>query len=324
MTDAQRAAGRPAPSAPDRLVLRQLVRAAAAGSTGWRTSDFTEQVSRQGVLLRPRMSEHTHGQITGYAVALPGRSDSGQKIWFGGGKLAPDLTLPQLQRRWSSHEQEASPAEAGSARVGQPRPGAQDAGGQLRSRADRFGLTPQERQGLWQAAQDAAARAAAQINATVAAGADPRLAGDAAWAAADLLAVIAQLTEGRRGGPYTDAARGFEHAGRGQHHTPHVRTPAGRRLRTATTALSAVRVALPSETRQLLQLTQQLSRLADAVARLRQTQAHATQAAAARAAAEQLRALHPTSAVPAAFAAVASLRPVTMQRSASTPPFRRR
>ena len=101
----------------------------------------------------------------------------GEAIWFGGGKLAPDLTMPQLQRRWSSHEQEASPAKAGNARGGQPRPGAQDAGGAPRSRADRFGLTPQERQGLWQAAQDAATRAAAQISATVAAGADPRLAG---------------------------------------------------------------------------------------------------------------------------------------------------
>ena len=320
--DAQRAAGRPAPPAPDRLVLRQLVRAAAAGSSGWQ--DFTEQLSRQGVLLRPRMSEMTPGQITGYAVALPGRSDSAPAIWFGGGKLAPDLTLPQLQRRWRSQEQHAAPAEAGGARVGQPRPGAQDAGGAPRPGADRFGLTPQERQGLWQAAQDAAARAAMQISATVDRGADPRLAGDAAWAAADLLAVVAQLTERRAGGPYTDAARAFEHAGRSQHHTRPLRTPAGRRLRTATTALAAVRVALPSETRQLLQLTQQLSRLADAVARLRQTQAHAAQAAAARAAAEQLRALHPTQGMPAPLTTVAALRPVTVHSTTRTPPSRRR
>jgi hypothetical protein len=160
----------------------------------------------------------------------------------------------------------------------------------------------------------------------VAAGADPRLAGDAAWAAADLLAVVAQLTERQRGGPYTDAARAFEHAARSSRRTPPVRTPAGRRLRTATTALSAVRVALPSEMRQLLLLAQQLSRLADAVARLRQTQAHATQAAAARAAAEQLRALHPTPPVPvpAPFAAPVSLRPVTVHGTARTPSHRRR
>jgi hypothetical protein len=189
---------------------------------------------------------------------------------------------------------------------------------------DRFGLTRQERQRLWQAAQDAATRAAAQISATVAAGADPRLAGDAAWAAADLLAVVAQLTERRAGGPYTDAARAFEHAGRSQHHTRPVQTPSGRRLRTATTALSAVRVALPSETRQLLQLTQQLSRLADAVARLRQTQAHLAQAAAARAAAEQLRSLEPSPVRPEPLVLAASLRPVTVHGTARTPSHRRR
>ena len=86
--------------------------------------------------------------------------------------------------------------------------------------------------------------------------------------------------------------------------------------------LSAVRVALPSETRQLLQLTQQLINLADAVARLRHTQAHAAQAAAARAAAEQLRALQPTRVLPAPFTTVASLRPVTVRGTARTPPRR--
>jgi hypothetical protein len=283
IVDARLRAGRPAPPAPDRLVLRQLVRAAAAGSSGW--EDFTERLRVQGVQLRPRMSEKTPGQITGYAVALPGHSDSGQAIWFGGGKLAPDLTLPQLQRRWGGHELNAHPAEAGNASGRRPRSGAQSAAGEPQSTTDRFGLTREERQRLWQAAQDAATRATAQITATVEHGADPRLAGDAAWAAADLLAVVAQLTERRAGGPYTDAARAFEHAGRDQRRTGHVRTPAGRRLRTATTALSAVRVALPSEARQLLQLTQRLIALVDAVARLRQTQAYAAQAAAARAAA---------------------------------------
>ena len=112
----------------------------------------------------------------------------------------------------------------------------------------------------------------------------------------------------------------FEHAGRDQRRTRHVRTPAGRRLRTATTALSAVRVALPSEARQLLQLTQRLIALVDAVARLRQTQAYAAQAAAARAAAERLRALQPTPVVPAPLMAMARLRPVTVHGTASTPP----
>jgi hypothetical protein len=314
-------AGRPGPPAPDRLVLRQLVRAAAGASSGW--EDFTERLREQGVQLRPRMSERDPGQITGYAVALPDRYDTGQTIWFGGGKLAPDLTLPHLQRRWGGHDQHTHPAETGDAGVRRPRPGTHGTE-EPPSRTDRFGLTPQERQRLWQAAQDAATRAATQITATVGGGGDRGQAGDAAWAAADLLAVVAHLTERRAGGPYTVAARTFEHAGRSPHFTPHVPTPVGRRLRTATTALSAVRVALPSEARQLLQLTQQLLALADAVARLRQTQAHAAQAAAARAAAEQLRALQPTPVMPAPFAAAASLRPVTLHGTARTPPRRSR
>jgi hypothetical protein len=162
------------------------------------------------------------------------------------------------------------------------------------------------------------------ITATVDRGADPRLAGDAAWAAADLLAVVAQLTERQRGGPYTDAARAFEHAGRSQHRARPLRTPAGRRLRTATTALSAVRVALPSETRQLLQLTQQLT----APRRRRRTPAsdpdHAAQAAAARAAVDHLRVLQPRPVVPAPAAPFTHPRHVRVRMAATTPPSRGR
>jgi septal ring factor EnvC (AmiA/AmiB activator) len=54
---------------------------------------------------------------------------------------------------------------------------------------------------------------------------------------------------------------------------------------------------MPSELRQLQVLAGRLASLADAVARLRETQAQAAQAAAARRAAEQLHALLPTRAV---------------------------
>jgi hypothetical protein len=53
-------AGLPGPPAPDRLVLRQLVRAAAGGSTGW--EEFRARLDEQGVHVRPRMSERTPGQ----------------------------------------------------------------------------------------------------------------------------------------------------------------------------------------------------------------------------------------------------------------------
>ena len=293
VTARRRQQGRPGPSAPDRTVLRQLVRAAAGSTTDW--EEFTEHLRRQGVHVPARMSERDPGQITGYAVALPDRHEAGEAIWFGGGKLAPDLTLPQLHRRWQSAEQLAEPADANRAGPAWPsRPGPEE---RARDGVDRFGLTRTERQQLWQAPQAATAGATAQITATQEHGADPSHAGDAAWAAADMLAVVAHLTERRNGGPYTDAARAFEHAGRDLRPRSHVPTPAGRRLRSATTALSALGVALPSELRQLQALASQLASLADAVARLRETQAQAAQAAGARRAAEQLHARLPAGAV---------------------------
>jgi hypothetical protein len=39
--------------------------------------------------------------VTGYAVTMEGaRTAAGGPVWFGGGKLAPDLTLPKLRLRW--------------------------------------------------------------------------------------------------------------------------------------------------------------------------------------------------------------------------------
>ena len=40
--------------------------------------------------------------VTGYAVGLPShRTKDGQIVWYGGGKLAADLTLPKLRHRWT-------------------------------------------------------------------------------------------------------------------------------------------------------------------------------------------------------------------------------
>ena len=316
---ARRDAGRPAPPAPDRLVLRQLVRAAAGGATGW--EEFADKLHQQGVLVRARMSERDPGQITGYAVAMIDWDGTGT-VWFGGGKLAADLTLPQLHRRWRSHQ----PPD-GSTAAGRPRPTTPNGpgpDGSADAARDRFGLSAEERHQLWRAAHQAAERAAAQITSTVQQGADPRLAGDAAWAAADLLSVVAHLRERRSGGPYTDAARAFEHAGRELHHTPPIRTPAGRRLRTASAALSALGVALPSEARQLLALARQLLALAEAVKRLRETQRRTAQAAAARRACEHLLAVHPRPVAPAPLAASAWALPATVRSAVPPPPHRGR
>ena len=82
-----------------RVRLRREVSTAAAGA---RTEEeFFTRLARMGVLVRHRFSAHQPGQVTGYAVGLPDHTTKdGQTVWFGGGKLAADLTLPRLRARW--------------------------------------------------------------------------------------------------------------------------------------------------------------------------------------------------------------------------------
>lgn len=96
-------AGRAGRAGTARAKLRRIVQAAAAGA---RTdSEFFAAIEARGALARPRWSTTREGEITGYSVALPGDTTAdgrgGQRlVWYGGGKLAPDLTLPRLRRRW--------------------------------------------------------------------------------------------------------------------------------------------------------------------------------------------------------------------------------
>ena len=89
-------AGRPE---PPRVTLLRHVASAAAGTRS--EPEFFAGLARRGVRVRLRDSSHHPGEVTGYAVSLPGdETAAGEPIWYGGGKLAPDLTLPKLRRRW--------------------------------------------------------------------------------------------------------------------------------------------------------------------------------------------------------------------------------
>jgi hypothetical protein len=62
------------------------------------------------VFARLRYSVTNPGQVTGYAVAMPGdTAKNGQPVWYGGGKLAADLSWPRLSRRWASPIRPDSP-----------------------------------------------------------------------------------------------------------------------------------------------------------------------------------------------------------------------
>ena len=150
--ESEKASRRGLEEAP-RVTLRRLVNTAAAAAAS--EQEFFGCLRRSGVLIRARSSARNLGQLTGYAVALPGDTGkAGEPVWYGGGKLAADLTLPKLRRRW--------------------------VGG---SADDPF--TAAERSAVWEHAARAADRAAAQIRMLT--GTDPASAADAVWATADTL-----------------------------------------------------------------------------------------------------------------------------------------
>jgi MobA/VirD2-like, nuclease domain len=85
---------------PARVTLRREVCTAAAGAGS--EQEFFVRLRQAGVLIRERRSTVHPDQVTGYAVGLPGHTArDGGVVWYGGGKLAADLTLPKLQARWA-------------------------------------------------------------------------------------------------------------------------------------------------------------------------------------------------------------------------------
>ncbi|GAA2614228.1 hypothetical protein SMC26_24115 [Actinomadura fulvescens] len=95
-------------SEPPRVILRRHVQSAAAGA---RTEgEFLACLQAEGLLIRRRFSQRHPDQLTGYAVALPDdHTADGQPVWYGGGKLAIDLTLPRLRHRWSGNSPDSGP-----------------------------------------------------------------------------------------------------------------------------------------------------------------------------------------------------------------------
>jgi hypothetical protein len=275
------AEGRPVPRLTDREQLRRHVRTAAAGA---RTlPEFFHRLEQAGVLVRKRYSEQHPDQLTGYAVALPDRSPVPQEpTWFGGGKLAPDLTLPKLQHRFAQDNPTAgAPAVTPTAST---RPAATSSGGRVRPPR----LSPDERLRVWRHASAAASRASQHVSEC--ASSNPASAADAAWATSDLLYAAAHIVDGRHGGPLTQAAETYDRAARELYGRCPSPTPAGHGLRTAATTLlqAGAMLSQRNDLQQLATLLTHLVALARAVDRLRQTQQRSAQAAAARNAADQL------------------------------------
>ena len=92
-----RAASRQGRTRTNREILEQRVRAAAVASTS--ELDFLIRLRELGVKARPRFAQGTQDVVTGYWVGL--HPKAGQRTqWYGGYKLARDLSLPRLRSRW--------------------------------------------------------------------------------------------------------------------------------------------------------------------------------------------------------------------------------
>ena len=244
------------PEAP-RITLRRAVATAVAGAGS--EEEFFARLHEAGVLVRARYSTRTPGQVTGYAVALAGdTSHAGGPVWFGGGKLAADLSLPKLRARWDGASAPAQP---------------------------RAHFTAEERNAIWEHAACTAQEARERIRRCAAT--DPAAAADAAWAVSDTLHAAAAALGSR---VIRQAADSYARAARAPYARIPRRTPAGTGLRQAARLLSRATLTgqLPAVTQ--VQLVTQLAALVDAVTALRQAQQHAAQAAAARRAAEHLHA----------------------------------
>ena len=266
---------------PSRVRLAREVRTAASAATT--ADEFLSGLERAGLLVRQRHSELVPGQVTGYAVALPGdRGRDGRPVWFGGGKLASDLTWPKLCRRWDG----APPHATAAAPTHDPR-----------SRFDAY-------------RRAAAAAEAGTRQLRTLAGHDPAAAADVAHATGDALAATARLVEGRHGGPITDAAAAFDRASREPYGRVPNPIPAGHGLRSAARALSLLGRASHDETTQVLSLLTALAALSDAVAHLRDVQQRQHQAAAARDAAQRLRQVAPPRPQPAPIRIPTQRQPV--------------
>jgi hypothetical protein len=244
------------PEAP-RITLRRAVSTAAAGAGS--EKEFFARLGEAGVLVRARYSTRNPGQVTGYAVALAGDTGrAGGPVWFGGGKLAADLSLPKLRARWDGA---SAPAQ----------PGVQ--------------FSAEERDAVW----DHAARTAQEARDRIrrCAGTDPAAAADAAWAASDTLHAAAAALGSR---VIRQAADSYARAARVPYARIPRRTPAGTSLRQAARLLSRAALGGPRSAVAQAQLVTQLAALVEAVVELRQAQQHAAQAAAARRAVEHLHA----------------------------------
>ncbi|MEZ7004907.1 relaxase/mobilization nuclease domain-containing protein [Streptomyces sp. AD55] len=244
--------------------LRESVRHAVAGAAS--TEEFFDRLSGAGLLIRKRVAPS--GDLLGYKVALPDdRNKDDEPVFYSGSKLAPDLSLPRIRERW------AQPSEATTAASSSPpeQSGLPDVTGPAFARRRATAAT-------WQALliidRGADGNAAAQIAAT-----------------AEVLDALAKTSAAHTRAELREAASAFERASR-----THVKTVRGhdRALRQAARDLvhSGPALGRGEDGASTAMLIDMAFFAVTAAANWHARKQHSQQAAAARQAADHLRAAY--------------------------------
>ncbi|UZJ26956.1 hypothetical protein RHODO2019_18900 (plasmid) [Rhodococcus antarcticus] len=261
----------------DREKLRRVVR--ACGTASRTEAEFVTMAGEHGVIVRPRWDTGTgRTAVVGYSVARPSTPGSGEDlVWFGGGKLGRDLTLPALRAGWTAdpgavpawRAVDSPAARPGPSRLGRVRPGpGLTAGGDTQ--------------------EVAAARAVHQVREALRA----VPVGDAqAWSAAarDGAGVLAAAAQGRPGGTWARVGQAAHALGAAVEKTPgrHVGPSVGEGgLQTAARAMLSVAAATTEGAGTAVLLTQVL-RLSESIAQAHAQAGRLVLARAAAAAAER-------------------------------------
>ncbi|MEU6245704.1 mobilization protein [Streptomyces sp. NPDC047024] len=247
--------------------LRESVRRAVAGATS--EAEFFDRLAGAGLLIRKRVAPS--GDLLGYKVALPDdRNAEDDPVFYPGARLAPDLSLPRIRERWSGATPEhgnAAPSKDNGVRTGVHAP----AGARRRT-----------------------ATAAWQAVVVVERGDDAVAAAHIA-AAGEVLDALAKTSAAHTRRELREAATAFERASRS-----HVRAEWGhdRALRQAARDLvdGGPAMGRGEDGATTAMAIDMLFFLITAAAHWHAKKGHAQQAAAARQAAEHLRAAYQTAA----------------------------
>ena len=250
------------PERSSRQTLERIVRACATASRD--ETEFIHRLHDHGIRYRPRYVAGGINAVVGYSVRLPGADEGPRRsVWYGGGRLARDLTLPSLRRGWRQGHDAQRRAVAEWRTSAPLRP---------RSREERQGEL--ERRGLtWHRCTMDLERVRRQLRAG---GSDPATIAHAAREGAGVLAAWSIATEGEQPGAVARAARQLARSAELPAHTPVPPKPASRASGLALFMLAAGKpdtsVGWMIVTREIALLATELSRAHRARGELERTQ----------------------------------------------------